>query len=111
MLDESLAETMRIDAKSDFRRGMDSAMDHDNELMVSIGQQGGIFVDGSVTTMPALRERLVNEPGYANTVVIRSHPRAPGFVATNVAELAMEAGLKVIYDERSLPFTPLLPKE
>ena len=111
MMDEYLAETMRIDDKSDFQRGLDSAIDHENQLMVSIGQQGGVFVDGAVTTMPALRNRMVNDPGHASTVVIRSHPRAPGFVAVNVAELAMEAGLKVQYEDRFLPFTPLLPKE
>jgi Bacterial type II and III secretion system protein len=110
-LDESLAKTMRIDDKPDLQRGLDSVVDHENELMVSIGQKGGVFVDGAVSTMPALRERLANDPGHAETVVIRSHPRAPSFVATNVAELAMEAGMKVKYEDRFLPFAPSLPKE
>jgi hypothetical protein len=47
----------------------------------------------------------IREKGKVRVVIFK-HPRAPEAVSISVAELAMQADLKVEYDTRISPFVP-----
>lgn len=111
---ESLAKTedrmssqIRRDRKSLMGRIAERISQGQNELSISIGQAGTLYSDGEVLHLEELAETLHDVPSTVR-VVIRRHPRAPQEIATEVAELVMEAGLKVEFDNSSAPIVPNL---
>ncbi len=105
--DEEVADTLRQSKKPLMGR-IENRLTHGrNEIGVSIGQGGAMYSEGKVVTIDGLRERFfaLENPGGV-TAVIRVHPRAPRALSTNVAEVAMEAGLEVDFDDTVVPFVP-----
>lgn len=110
--DESAADKMRHSQKSIFKRAHAKLTEGDNEISVSIGQGGEMHSDGKIVGMEDLRA-LFNEQtlGPKRQVIVRTHPRAPKEIETEVVELAMEADLNVEFDEARLPFVPVYREE
>ncbi len=106
-LDDRIAETLRNDARTTLgrlKRKMDSG---DKQFAVSIGQTGGLLVEGEPATLDALREAVsrIDNP-ESKTMLIREHPHAPQEVAAQVTDIAMERGLQIKIDDRNSPFVP-----
>ncbi len=99
-----LAEDHRHNLKSIWKRWGDKLSMGGNEISVSIGQTGGIHSEGERLTVEDLREGFfeVKLKGKV-TVVIRKHPSAPEDVVASVTEAAMEAGLRIAFDDRMVP--------
>lgn len=110
-LDEGMAQAMRYDRKSFMGRLADSVSRGQNELLVSIGQSGDLFASGALVTLGELREMFFDEDFSAMMVVIRRHPRAPSGVIMAVTEIAMEAELKIEFDDALVPFVPAQPQK
>jgi type II secretory pathway component GspD/PulD (secretin) len=106
-VDTKIAERHRYNMKSLWERIRSRISQGENEISVSIGQTGEIFSEGAQASTDELRDAFfqVEMPGTV-TVVVREHPRAPEAVVTAVVEAAMEAGLKVDFDESSVPLIP-----
>lgn len=106
--EEMIGETHRHDEKNIWGRiGADYLKTTRNKIGVSIGQGGHMHSGGKPVTLEGLRKRFyeVDNPSTAK-VIIRKHPRAPARVATEVTEIALEAGLKFEYDDAYMPFVP-----
>lgn len=99
-----LAEDHRHNLKSIWKRWGDKISQGGNEISVSIGQTGAIYSDGERLKVEDLREGFfdVKLKGKV-TVVIRKHPSAPEDIVSQVTEAAMEAGLKISFDDRMIP--------
>lgn len=108
--DEDLARTMRFDNKSALRRAVDRVSRGRDEILVTVGQTGELFSNGTLITLADLRTQFfkIKDPA-ATRIVIRKHPKAPGNVVDQVVELGLEANLKVEFDDRVIPFVPSLP--
>ena len=101
------ANELRKDGRPFWERLVESVSQGNKEIGVSIGQGGDLWSHGEKVTMEDL-ERAFMEIGEKSSVrvVIFKHPRAPEAVSLEVAELAMQADLKVEYDSRVSPFVP-----
>jgi len=105
--DDELAETMRLDNKTTLGRLARKLDKGENEFTVSIGQTGGLLVEGEAITIDEL-ERVVDN--FSNpeskTMIVREHPRAPKEVGSKISDAALERGMKVDFDTRRFPFVP-----
>lgn len=83
-------------------------VEHGNsEVSISIGQHGDLWSMGEGVTMDDLERAFLAIAKFPKVrVVIFKHPRAAEEVSIAVAELAMQADLKVEYDTRIAPFVP-----
>lgn len=80
-----------------------------NEISVSIGQTGVIYCLGEIVSVDDLREKFFDAPkNQPVTVVIRKHPNAPIDVVNDVTEAAMEASLRIEFDNQIPPIVPSL---
>ena len=80
-----------------------------NEISVSIGQSGTLHCSGDIITVDQLREKFFDAPrNMPVTAVIRKHPSAPIDVVNEVTEAAMEAGLRIEFDNEIPPIVPSL---
>lgn len=78
-----------------------------SEISVSIGQGGDLWSMGESVTMEDLKRAFMGVAKFPKVrVVIFKHPRAEEAISIAVAELAMQADLKVEYDTRIAPFVP-----
>ncbi len=106
-VEETIGQTARHDQKNIWKRTGDEFLRGKNEIGISIGQSGHIHSGGAPATLEKLREKFFALSLPQNTtVVVREHPRAPSHVAREVTEIALEAGLKVEFDDRLIPFVP-----
>ncbi len=107
---DTLAEDSRHDQKNLWGRLEDRVTKGRNELGVSIGQHGHIHSEGQLVTLDGLRRAFfaVNSPPSV-LVVIRQHPRAPIDLVTQVTEAALEADLKVEFDDSLAPIVSVRP--
>ena len=105
--DESMATQDRYNKKPFHERLISRIARGENEIGISIGQTGEIHSEGERVTVDELRDAMfeIQVPG-AVTAVIRHHPRTPADVVTRVTEVAMEAGLKVQFDEGAPALVP-----
>jgi hypothetical protein len=108
--EEAFSEKLRKAQKGQFGRLWESVTRGKNEIGISIGQSGDMHSGGQRVTMDDLRRVFfgMKDP-LACRVVIRTHPRAPQKVITEVTELALEAQLKVEFDDQVSPFVPDYP--
>jgi type II secretory pathway component GspD/PulD (secretin) len=109
--DEAVARKMKIDEKSDFKRGLDSLGDHRDLMIVSIGQRGSIMLDGNMSSMVEVDTSIKSSDRVATTLVIRSHPRSPNLLSEQIETLGHDAGMKVDYDKNFSPFVPISAQE
>jgi len=108
--EEAFSEKLRKAEKGQLGRLWESVTRGENEIGVSIGQSGDMHSGGQRVTLDDLRRIFFNMKNpLACRVVIRSHPRAPERVVTEVTELALEAQLKVEFDDQVAPFVPDYP--
>lgn len=108
-MDEELAIEARHDSKGAFGRAYANVTHRENELLVSIGQTGALHANGERRTLRSLKKIMAStgrKRGGLARVVIRRHPRAPQDVVMAVTEMAMEARLKIEFDDRFIPFVP-----
>ena len=111
-LDDTIAETIRNDARTTLGRLKRKMESGDKQFTVSIGQSGGLLAEGEPTSMDSLRAAVAEiENPDSKTMLIREHPRAPKEVAAQVTDIAMERGLKLKFDERNSPFVPRVPPD
>ena len=106
-VDDDLAQKLRTARKKPLGRLADTVTQGKNEIGVSVGESGHMHCEGERATLDDLQERFhaVKRPGIT-LVVIRKHPRAPEAVVTAVLEKAMEADLRVEFDDAITPFVP-----
>ena len=106
-LNNGTVSEFRKDGRPFWERLADSVARGDFEIGVSIGQGGDLWSRGESVTMDDL-ERAFMKIGHSPKarVVIFKHPRADQAISIAVAELAMQADLKVEYDTRVTPFVP-----
>ena len=106
-VENALAERYRKEWKKPHGRLFGSVTRGKDEIGISVGQSGHMHCSGERATLEELHKRFfaVKVPA-AVTVVIRKHPRAPQDVVTAIVESAMEAGLRIEFDERIAPFVP-----
>jgi type II secretory pathway component GspD/PulD (secretin) len=109
--DEAVAREMKIDEKSDFKRGLDSLGDHRDLMIVSIGQRGSIMLDGKLSGMVEVDTSIKSSDRVATTLVIRSHPRSPSLLSEQIESLGHDAGMKIDYDKNFSPFVPISAQE
>lgn len=110
--EDELARAMRQDKKSAFGRAKKWLARNESEIVVAVGQQDDLYADGKLVTVQELRRHFFGvDNTLTSTVVIRKHPRASERIIIELTELAMEADLKVEYDDSSVPFVPALPVE
>lgn len=104
---DRIASDHRYNMKSLWERILEKLNRGANEIGVSIGQTGAIHSEGKSTTIDELRDAFfrVGTP-RAVTVVIREHPRAPREIVNGITEAAMEAGLRVEFDDAMVPLVP-----
>jgi general secretion pathway protein D len=104
---ENVGEDVRHNTKNFWGRISDNIAKGKREIGVSVGQSGALHSEGQKVTMEELREAFfaIRIPASV-TVVIRQHPRAPADVVSEVTEAAMEANLKVDFDQTMVPFVP-----
>jgi general secretion pathway protein D len=106
-VEDGIAEWMRRDSKTTIGRLVHKVDNGEREFTVSIGQSGGLLVEGEPITIDGLRVLVPElEHPTSKTMVIREHPAAPGEVAAQVTDIAMEHGLKIEFDDRRFPFVP-----
>lgn len=99
---------LRHDEKNTWGRMSDRLSKYENEIVISIGQNGEIQSEGEPFTVEQLQSLFMAlGPTSKKVVVIRAHPRAPSKVISAVTETAMESGLKIEVDESSTPLVPL----
>ena len=117
---ETLAEANRHNNSSLWKRMEDRVPDRikDNlpgiqkEIGVSIGQSGSMHSEGERVSLEELRDTFFKQKFPSRVrVVLRSHPRAPDSVITEVTEAAMEANLKLEFDDSVIPLVPVYHDE
>jgi type II secretory pathway component GspD/PulD (secretin) len=109
-VEDSIAGTLRQDAKTTLGRIAHKIDQGGSEFTVSIGQSGGLLAEGEPITLDGLRSVVAELPDPATkTMLLREHPRAPKEVVAQVSDIGKERGLKVEFDERRFPFVPRLP--
>ena len=105
---EELAKMMRYDNKTAVGRLKELSGDLNNDIIVSIGQNGTLFSDGDFVTLTELSKTFAAVPSPGNTqVVIREHPRAPKNTAVNLEMISKQAGLSFEYDRSIWPAVPV----
>jgi type II secretory pathway component GspD/PulD (secretin) len=105
--DADLAEAHRRNKKTFWGRLADKISNGENEIIVSIGQGGSIYSEGEGVSLSELRDAFFQAgPSVNITVVLRTHPAAPQEIVTAVTEAAMEASLKVEFDDSMTPIVP-----
>lgn len=105
--DADIAQAARTMKKDAFGRLKDGFTHNKNEIGVAIGQNGQIHCAGEMVTVDDLRDKFFDAPGNMPvTVVIRKHPSAPIDVVNEVTEVAMEAGLRIEFDNEIPPIVP-----
>jgi hypothetical protein len=103
--ENEIADFRRTESKDLWGRIKDKVSHGNNEIAVSIGQNGDLYSEGERVTMEDLRKVFFQDArGLKVKVVIRKHPRAPEHVSRDLAEMALEAGLSVAYDDSLTPF-------
>jgi len=108
--EEAFSEKLRKAQKGQLGRLWESVTRGENEIGVSIGQSGDMHSGGQRVVLDDLRRIFFGMKNpLACRVVIRSHPRAPERAVTEVTELALEAQLKVEFDDQVAPFVPDYP--
>ena len=106
LVDEGIAQTMINDKKPNLRRAVDGYNGDTGEVIVSIGQTGGLLANGSMESMEGVSQVIQEQASVARKVVIRAHPKAPTGLAARVSEIAAANGLPVEYDTNSFAFVP-----
>lgn len=102
--ESKISDDHRHNLKTIWGRWSDKVSQGRNEISVSIGQTGGIHSEGERLTLEELHEAFFKvRPQGRATVVVRRHPSAPEEVVAMVTEAAMEAGMRVEFDERMVP--------
>ncbi len=110
--ESDIAGTSRKMKKDIFGRMKDSISDGKNEIGVAVGQNGQIHCEGTIVTPDDLREKFFDAPkNMPVTVVIRKHPAAPIEIVNEVTEAAMEAGLRIEFDNDLPPIVPSLKNQ
>jgi hypothetical protein len=109
-LDADAAESFRQSRKSVWERMAEKVNLGEDEIIVAVGERGGIYAEGNVTTVEEFVEglALVDAPARV-TVVIRAHPNAPEEQAAEMTAAAEALGFDVEYDDNIAPFVPNLP--
>lgn len=108
--DAKLADDMRRNSKNFFGRMKSRLAKGEGEISVSIGQGGALFSEGERVTIEELRDAFFQVgPSTMIEVVIRAHPAAPDEAVNAVTEAAMEASLKVEFDDSMSPIVPNTP--
>ena len=109
--EQSIYEQLRHDEKNTWGRMSDRLSKYENEILVSIGQNGDLHSEGEPFTLEQLTDLFMAlGPTSNKVVVIRPHPRAPKGAVNGVTEAAMEAGLKIEHDNTSSPLVPSSPQ-
>ncbi|MBI2431504.1 MAG: hypothetical protein HYV26_01390 [Candidatus Hydrogenedentes bacterium] len=103
--EQEIADHLRHNKKNLWGRLADSASHGANELGISIGENGNMHSEGQQVTLEDLQEAFKTAPPGV-LIVIRRHPRAPDNVITAVTEAALEAGLKIEFDDDLVPLVP-----
>jgi len=104
---ETIADAQRHIEKNLWGRMADRLSKGTNEMAVSVGQTGTLHSEGKRVTVEEVRKVFFDLGPRAKTrVVIRAHPRAPEAVVTDLTEAAMEAGLKIEFDDNVIPLVP-----
>ncbi len=107
--DQDIAEARRDGEKTALDRLRDRVSGSENEIGVSIGQGGHLYCRGANVTLDELRSIFFGAPrNMPVTVVVRQHPSAPIDIVSEVAEAAMEAGLRIEYDNEIPPIVPAI---
>jgi len=105
--EEVIAERHRHNRKNFFERMRDRIAKGEHEISVSIGQSGHVHSEGDRITMEELRDALYQiENKRSVKLVLRKHPRAPEEVMTEITEIALEANVKVEFDDMMTPLVP-----
>jgi biopolymer transport protein ExbD len=107
--DEELAETMRYDRLNDMRKIGALKANGEDVISISIGQRGDLFVEGAMTDLDDLVDRLTDlRTDKTKEVSIRRHPKAPSRLTKRVTDAVDEAGLPYSFDDTTMPFVPRL---
>ncbi len=105
--DEEIAAVNRQMNKSTLDRVKSKIFNNQDEISVSIGQTGTLHSNGEIVSVEELREHFFDARSKAPvTVVIRKHPSAPVEVVNEVTEAAMEAELRIEFDNMLPPIVP-----
>lgn len=105
--DDRKAEMLWDDQKSTLERAMERVNGKQDEIRVAVGASGDVAVNGQRTSVGALRTSwLAEENPGRKTVVLRTHPRAPEEVSMQLMNSAMEAGMKLDFDDARFPSVP-----
>ena len=105
--EQEIAETRRKMDKKPAERLKSVFVGDKDEIGVSIGQTGSLHCAGEIVSVEDLSERFFDAQGKKPvTVVIRKHPNAPIDVVNQVTEAAMEAGLRIEFDNELSPIVP-----
>jgi type II secretory pathway component GspD/PulD (secretin) len=104
----NLWERMRDEMSPEMRKRTPGV----KEIGVSIGQTGNIHSEGKKASLDDLRKAFFMNYGKQKpVVVIRRHPDAPEEVISQVMEVAMEAGVRVEFDDTIAPIVPAYAPE
>ncbi len=107
--DQEIADAQRQEQKGFLDRLRHRSSDGKNEIGVSIGQQGHLHTGGQNVSLRELREIFFDAPrNMPVTVVIRKHPNAPLEIVNEVTEAAMEAELRIEFDDGMPPIVPAI---
>lgn len=105
--EQDIADAKRKSGKGPAKRLKSAILGDKDEIGVSIGQTGSLHCAGEIVTVENLSERFFDAQGKKPvTVVIRKHPNAPIEVVNQVTEAAMEAGLRIEFDNDLSPIVP-----
>ncbi len=111
-VDAAIAEKLRNSLEPIMKRIENKLSGGKNQINVAIGQDGHIYSDGRMTTIEGLREEfLLYKNPKSVTVYVRRHPRAPLFIADEIAQAAAEVGMETVMDNDSAPFVPTPPPD
>ena len=107
-VDEEMGKDVHHLKKDIWGRIKDNATKGRKEIGVSIGATGRIHSGGKLVTLEELGKTLqkVEAPSTVS-IVIRKHPTAPLEIVNGVVEAAMEAGIRVEYENDGSP--PIVP--
>ena len=110
-LDDEVAATMRSDAKTTLGRIRDKVKRDKKEITISIGQSGGLLVEGGAVSLEDLRLLLMDiKRPRSKKIVLRTHPASPVGISMEVLEVAMERGFKIEFDDVRVPIVPKVPQ-
>ena len=105
--EEDASGALRHSSKSLMGRMKDRMYRGENEIGISIGHTGTMFCDGEEVEMEGVQTLLNELPNpKTKTLVLRRDPNAPPEIAVEIAEIAMERGIRVEYDEGPSPYVP-----